>query len=691
MGSRPTPTRTSRRIEPDHDAMISFPIFESLHVSSYGLFPGVSKKQPGLHIRFQPGLTLVLGSNGLGKTTLVTIINRLLTGPYDITALSSRTDLGTAKLVPTKLRPKLLGTLAQRVADGAQDSKARLTLSLGSRLVEIERRLSNFALTQFVIDGEEQDLHEIKSYQTQIARLAGVWSFGDWLLMLHHMVFYFENRRDLVWDPSAQRQILRFLFLPPATAKQWTEEERSILKLDSDTRNLSATVHRQEQELADNEAKLESAPEIREELNTLKGLQEIDWSRRSRLDDELVELNEMRESARLMLMRLEHRREASFREFERAHLMAIEARLPSTSDSARYILSQLMTDQDCLACGRHVPEVASSFEKRIDSNKCLVCGQPLIEKGETEHVTAPELADRRVEIRLAELAELDKKVEFSRGERDKRETQYTSNVEELAELDHDIAKRSARIDSLARSLPPEESDLHAHRAELAIMRGRVEIQKQRLKSKRSAFRDFVKTVTATVVSHSSAIKTAFEDYAHGFLLESCELAWSPQKARVGQSGLQIEFPAFQLDMSGATFPSLVQRKDPDQVSESQREFIDLAFRMSLMSVAGVTGVGSLVIDAPESSLDAVFVKRAAQVLSRFADPRGGNRLVVTSNLTEGQLIPSLLEQCSTPKTHADRLIDLFDIAEPTAAVRENRDEYTQVKIELFAHLFQGVD
>ncbi len=65
--------------------------------------------------------------------------------------------------------------------------------------------------------------------------------------------------------------------------------------------------------------------------------------------------------------------------------------------------------------------------------------------------------------------------------------------------------------------------------------------------------------------------------------------------------------------------------------------------------------------------------------------------MVTSNLTEGQLIPSLLEQCSTPKTHADRLIDLFDIAEPTAAVRENRDEYTQVKIELFAHLFQGVD
>jgi len=38
-----------------------------------------------------------------------------------------------------------------------------------------------------------------------------------------------------------------------------------------------------------------------------------------------------------------------------------------------------------------------------------------------------------------------------------------------------------------------------------------------------------------------------------------------------------------------------------------------------------------VIDAPESSLDAVFVTRAADVLTRFAAD-GGNRLLITSNL-----------------------------------------------------------
>jgi hypothetical protein len=83
--------------------MISIPIFEQLDISGYGLFPGSDKTGPGLHATFRPGLTLVLGANGLGKSTLVTIIYRLLTGPYDIARIADRPELGTLRLTPTQL------------------------------------------------------------------------------------------------------------------------------------------------------------------------------------------------------------------------------------------------------------------------------------------------------------------------------------------------------------------------------------------------------------------------------------------------------------------------------------------------------------------------------------------------------------------------------------------------------------
>ena len=60
--------------------MINFPIFEQLDVTGFGLFPGKADGPRGLNIKFQPGLTLILGANGLGKTTLIMILYRLLTG-----------------------------------------------------------------------------------------------------------------------------------------------------------------------------------------------------------------------------------------------------------------------------------------------------------------------------------------------------------------------------------------------------------------------------------------------------------------------------------------------------------------------------------------------------------------------------------------------------------------------------------
>ena len=180
-----------------------------------------------------------------------------------------------------------------------------------------------------------------------------------------------------------------------------------------------------------------------------------------------------------------------------------------------------------------------------------------------------------------------------------------------------------------------------------------------------------------------AIVRVFQTFAEGCLFESCQLRWAPHKSRVGQTGPTVDFPAFEFEMSGSDFPSPVRRSGPEQVSESQREFVDLAFRMTLMNVAGEGSCGSMVIDAPESSLDAVFSQRAARVLARFADPASANRLVVTSNLVDGQLVPRMLHEAGISSPRSQRVVDLLEIAAPTMAIRELFSDYRKVRNEIF--------
>ncbi len=663
--------------------MINFPIFKKLEITNFGLYPGKDGNS-GLSVDFRPGLTLVLGANGLGKTTFVTILYRLLTGPYDIPALTARTNLGTAKLKPTALSSTAKRVFARRVTDGAKNAYANLTLCIGETEVNIQRHLRDLSLTNFLVNSESMKLDETENFQHHITNLSGLWSFGDWILLLRHMVFYFEDRRALVWDPSAQRQLLRMLLLPESAAKKWTEDERNILELDSRMRNLQFAVYREEKTLTEIETQVRGSVNIREELQTLEKFQSSDLPQREELSQNFIQLDNTRQEARLRHLKAQQERETRYRKFERAKLLAVQSRFPQRSESARYILEHLFTEADCLVCGSHAPEAAALIQRRITENDCVVCGTDL--SNSVAEVTAADIADRRVKSTEKALKEIEPELAAATREYNEATRDFKEASEQIASLDAKISERSARIDVLISQLPPSEQEIHKQRSDLAAMRSRTEAIASELTQKRNAFSKFIDARNKSIILHSSEIMEKFSTYAKGFLLETVKLVWSPQKARVGQTGEAIQFPAFELDMTGTDFPTAVRRTGPEQVSESQREFIDLAFRMSLMQVASNHGHSSLIIDAPESSLDAVFVARAADVLAQFAHNTSGNRLAITANLVEGDLIPELVKRAAPAGERVSRIVDLFEIAEPTAAIRELTTEYRDLKDRLIAKI-----
>ena len=73
--------------------MIKFPVLNWLRIDDYALYPGKST-EPGLFADFTTNLNLVVGANGLGKSTLLTVAFRMLTGPFDIPGAARSGDAG---------------------------------------------------------------------------------------------------------------------------------------------------------------------------------------------------------------------------------------------------------------------------------------------------------------------------------------------------------------------------------------------------------------------------------------------------------------------------------------------------------------------------------------------------------------------------------------------------------------------
>ncbi len=631
-------------------------------------------------MKFHPGLTLVVGANGLGKTTLITLLYRMVSGPFDIPKLPAGDDLGFRRLDVKQIRRDQRKTFAARVADGAANATAHLELTLGSTSVTVQRRLSDLALMTAKVGAVV--CRDDQTFQARVAQAAGLASFGDFILMLRYLVFYFEERRQLVWDPSAQRQLLRILFLPADLAHEWAAKERSIIENDSSMRNFRAVVGKAEKTLAQAIEKEDHAVDLRAELEALEKLQEPDRLRLEELEGLTSALERSRQEARLAHLHAQQEREARFRALEHARLVAIDSRFPRHVEVGTYVLNHLLSEDKCLVCGKRAPKSARRYASRLASDHCVVCDSPLTNSDNV--IESREVADKRVSVAVEHLKKADQELDAAAQTLDEAKKIFDQHIADMTQLTSDIASRSVRLEQITAALPPSEEALRKQRLDLASIRSQLETMKSELARERAAFRRFVEQCRAQLLSSSEAIVEVFTELAGSFLTERVSLTWKSRAESVGQGGEAIPFPVFELDMSGSDFLEPKRRGGPDSVSESQREFIDLSFRMALMRAAG-SGAASLVIDAPESSLDAVFAKRAGETLNKFAS-EGPSTILVTSNLLEGNLLPTLIEGLAGTRERGQRLIDLFEIARPTAAIEAERDNYDRLRSSILRSL-----
>ncbi len=662
--------------------MIHFPIFTHVQIENYRLFPG-TEQNPGLDFDIRPGLSIIAGINGLGKTTLINVLFRLVVGPFDLPKFENAARFGSTARVKETPWPGRREFFSRRVADKATQATARLIFVIGAQRFCVERSLADCRLLSATVDGRPIDIADgfETAYKDQVVGSAGLGSFVDFLTMVKFLTFFNEDRRDILWDDQAQRQFFRILFSSPATSQEWVQHEAEIGSADSSARNASAYASRLEKDIGSLEDALERNAGVTAELAATQTLLDADLERQAELETKAEELKKQLNSLARQMERSKLAEDGARRQLEELRYTALGRLFPSLDETARYILTHLFADAHCLACGADAKDEIARLDHAIVDGICAVCG------ADPSRQERSSVSEQVVPVHMIEQKMLDRALEAVANARTEREAAASAEAgtrNQLQELNSELDRISRSIDerrlanaTLRARLPPDPDEIAEKRRALEnARRSQQEYERQRARAERK-YQVLLNTTEELFRAAAVRVAHRFQRFATAFLEEECSLSFRLVEDRPSQSGARFMYPSLKFEMSAAAFETRQFRESPDDVSESQREFVDLAFRMALMEAASNDEASTLVIETPEASLDAIFMRKAGTMLRAFAG--GERRILVTSNLTSSVMMPALLggptDDSNEISDRWTRVLDLLTVAAPNAAVRKFGPEY----------------
>ena len=661
--------------------MVRLPLLKELRVTDYELFPG-DPPGSGISWSFQQGVTVIAGINGLGKTTLLMMILRSFTGPYDLTGEGASQSLSvTLPEKPVRLNAPHLGVFRGRVSDAAANARVALSARVGENVITIRRRLNNLSLEGLAIDERPVELPSTSAaretaFQSMITELIGLGSFVDVLLVLHHVMLFYESRPGALWDTNAQRHLLRTLCLDQDDAKRVVELERQLQSADSRARNVRTWITRTEKRFRKTLQQEAKAEGIQAALSAELELLDAELREAERLEGEIQRLDELRKRARLAHERAKIVREEADGAVEHLKYTALLRHFPSMDDTTRLVLSRIMTDGRCIACNAPAPAKQTELEQQVALGCCPICGA---EPDVQDNVVPPHKVDQARLGRERERAARAKREEATQlAEMKKSAAMYSATLLEWEKVRESIRKRQEKNKWLRGRLPDTVTSSE-YKNELKSLRRKHErwqtLRMSRLAELRTLFAERQDAITAK----SDELRMAFAKLVEALLVDKVRLVQVQVEPRYleapGESGDRIEVPAYAAEMTAATRPTLTRRNDPREVSESQRELIDLAFRLALVEVFG--GASTFAMETPEASLDGVSMERVGRALAVYAS-HSDNRLVVTSNLTNASIVTKMFdatEPDTEPEPRMRRVLNLLNVAAPNRALIEDKDRY----------------
>jgi len=218
---------------------MKLPTIKKIIIENISLFKGPVNRT------FYPGTNMIIGGNGLGKTTIINTIIYGLVGNTSYRKLNVRTGRNEPETpIPKDYFQGRIGVKDQETA------QVTITIEIGSLEITITRSLFRPQLNKIdivdkssasgdstIIDGKPEELEQ--SYIRLIQEQLEIDSFEHFTFLISNLLVFDENRRTLVWDTETQNQTLRLLFLEREFDERFGALSTKVTELDTSARHMS--------------------------------------------------------------------------------------------------------------------------------------------------------------------------------------------------------------------------------------------------------------------------------------------------------------------------------------------------------------------------------------------------------------------------------------------------------------------
>lgn len=635
---------------PTPQTKLNLPQVEKVKLRHFSLFTA----NPDAEFPSNTGVVCLVGANGIGKSTLLSAINFALTGTVSDPNRPFESMEEYYKFTRNYSSNYFRGRIA--VAD-EDEAEIALTFRVGIHDYELRRGLfepdelrglsiRNRDTGEVLINADETPRAERhRLYVSSLVEHIGVASFEEFVFLQHFVFTFDEQRRTLFWNSRIMDRVLYRAFgVEPDMAKKADSMWREIEGEDSRVRNYQWETTRMRKRINEIRAQTQAASGAQHTYEELIGDHKTLSEQFDEQSQRLKSLDDAIKDANLRLA--EHSvHETSLRdEYARFFDRRLDLR-PSLPQHP--LVTQSIADHACGLCGTETETAIRTIAAKANGATCPLCDSTLTQErpanGDAHRLHE---VDQEITKAKKQIQEDLKTLERLRKEEATTRKQWENTKEALDAFD---AQNSAILTSLRTQLghTTGEADLTIYRNQLAVLE----------KDKQTAYdrREELKRQRAKLQ----------KDLELQYL--QVERSFVPRFAELAQRFLGMPLTV-QMDATAGRDLKLIvtvrgtTRRQQQELSESQRFFLDIALRMALTQhMSDPSSKGGMYIDTPEGSLDIAYEKRAGEMLAMFARP--GHRIIMTANLNSSQLLLALAHQCGSDGMRLCRMTDWAELSE----------------------------
>lgn len=625
--------------------------------------------------KLSPGVNAIIGGTALGKTTFVYalqfgIFGKMVADPRERIERDFFKDRLTNRSVEqTRNDPPIIN----------------VQFMAGSSSFSVKRNLLNGTIVEASCDG--MPLKSSK-YEGTLAEKVGLkGDFTSLTILQSYLLFFGEARYLLAWDNLIQNKILNLMFADHSAYVQLNELWDKAQSADSEARNISAQASRLEKDLKAVGGATSSIQQLEQKMigKEITTIIEMSVSKVAGLQKELKHEQKLLDNQVAEIAQADTEFHKALDQFETevsedldTELFSAAAETPTIA-SVRHALEQFYlkpNSRTCPCCGRPglTPIIASLAEAAVASAQkghCIICCKDLETpthptKKATSHKSQVATSDT-----AGKLQALILKREQTMSRIESLRQEETALVNTLAEA------RAAEIRFLHEN-PPKTVDPLRVAVDQLRTREKVAVNK-RIKYI-SLLRKELAATNTVFENIQFEIAAAFKKYATLYLDEPCDVEFLKEDELPSKRGPQIKAPhaAFFPVVSGQTRPAA------QALSDAQRSFIDLAFRMAVLDVwhqkTGKTV--TMIVETPEGAVDIAYMERVATMLRTFGSQ--GHTLVITTNLNNDLFLPEIMSAHPQEK-RADRMLNLLGLGRPHDVQIKYMPQFEKILSAVYSH------